>query len=479
MNSIVVVVVVYLGLLLAFAIWSRRETGTLKGFYLAGKKLPFWVVAFSTNATGESGWLLLGLTGMGYAVGAQAYWVVVGEVIGIALSWWLMSRRLKRFADAADSITVPDVLAAKFDDRWHLIRGVAVVIILTMVTIYIAAQMVASGKALNGFMGVDYKAGVVVGSAIIIAYTFIGGHKAVSYTDVLQGVLMLAGLIFVPLVAIRTAGGWNDVMSNLAGQDPNLVSMFSLTDGGIKGWVAAASFIAIGLPFLGVPQLLVRYMSARDDDELRKARWVSVFVLLFFTFGAVTAGIAGRALFPGLEDSETIFPKLASELFPPLVSGVLLVIVLSAIMSTADSLLLLASSAVVRDGLQKILGSRKSDHQLAGYGKIVTIVIGIVGIALAIPDAKFIFDFVLYAWSGLGAAFGPVLICLLYYKKTSRAGVVAGMLAGFATSIIWVEQFKEQSHGLYEAIPGFALGIVVTVVVSAMTQESQQQDIGQ
>ncbi|MDH3433339.1 MAG: sodium/proline symporter, partial [Gammaproteobacteria bacterium] len=206
MNSIVVVVVVYLGLLLAFAIWSRRETGTLKGFYLAGKKLPFWVVAFSTNATGESGWLLLGLTGMGYAVGAQAYWVVVGEVIGIALSWWLMSRRLKRFADAADSITVPDVLAAKFDDRWHLIRGVAVVIILTMVTIYIAAQMVASGKALNGFMGVDYKAGVVVGSAIIIAYTFIGGHKAVSYTDVLQGVLMLAGLIFVPLVAIRTAG---------------------------------------------------------------------------------------------------------------------------------------------------------------------------------------------------------------------------------------------------------------------------------
>ena len=479
MNSIVAVLIVYLGLLVAFAVWSRRETGTLKGFYLAGKKLPFWVVAFSTNATGESGWLLLGLTGMGYAVGAQAYWVVVGEIFGIALSWWLMSRRLKRFADATDSITVPDVLAAKFDDRWHLIRGVAVIIILTMVTIYITAQMVASGKALNGFMGVDYKAGVVVGSAIIIAYTFVGGHKAVSYTDVLQGVLMLAGLIFVPLVAIQTAGGWNNVMSNLASQDPKLVSMFSLTDGGIKGWVAAASFIAIGLPFLGVPQLLVRYMSARDDDELKKARWVSVFVLLFFTFGAVTAGIAGRALFPGLEDSETIFPKLASELFPPLISGVLLVIVLSAIMSTADSLLLLASSAVVRDGLQKILGSRKSDHQLAGYGKIVTIVIGVVGIALAIPDAKFIFDFVLYAWSGLGAAFGPVLICLLYYKKTTRAGVVAGMVTGFATSIIWVEQFKEQTHGLYEAIPGFVLGIVVTLGVSAMTHTpTPHEDVG-
>ncbi len=369
------------------------------------------------------------------------------------------------------SITVPDVLAAKFKDRWHLIRGVAVLIILTMVTTYVTAQMVASGKALNGFVGIDYEIGVIVGSAIIIAYTFVGGHKAVSYTDVMQGVLMLLGLIVVPIVAVNAAGGWDSVMSNLAAQDPKLVSMFSLTEGGVSGWVAAASFVAIGLPFLGVPQLLVRYMSARDDNELRKARWVSVFVLLFFTFGAVTAGIAGRALFPGLEDSETIFPTLSSELFSPLVAGVLLVIVLSAIMSTADSLLLLASSAIVRDTMQQILGSEKTDHQLAGYGKIVTVLIGIVGIAIAIPDAKFIFDFVLYAWSGLGAAFGPTLICLLYYKKTTWAGVVAGMVSGFATSIVWVEQFKEQTYDLYEAIPGFIVGLAVTYIVSTMTHK--------
>ena len=476
MNSIVAVLIVYLGLLAAFAIWSRRETGTLSGFYLAGKKLPYWVVAFSTNATGESGWLLLGLTGMGYAVGAQAYWVVVGEVVGITLSWWVMSRRMKRLADETDSITVPDVLAAKFKDRWHLIRGIAVVIILTMVTVYITAQMVASGKALNGFIGMDYKVGVVVGSAIIIAYTFIGGHKAVSYTDVLQGVLMLAGLIVVPVVALNAAGGWSNVMSVLADQDPNLVSMFSLTDGSIKGWVGAASFVAIGLPFLGVPQWLVRYMSARDDEELRKARWVSIVVLLVFTFGAVTAGIAGRALFPGLEDEEGIFPLLANELFSPLVSGVLLVIVLSAIMSTADSLLLLASSAVVRDGIQQMFGSQKSDHALAGYGKIVTIIIGIIGIALAIPEAKVIFDFVLYAWSGLGTAFGPVLICLLYYKKTTWLGVVLGMLCGFSTNILWVELFKPVTYNLYEAIPGFVVGMLVTIIVSAMTFRSAEQE---
>jgi sodium/proline symporter len=474
MNPVIVVMIVYLGLLAGFAIWSRRETKTLKGFYLAGKKLPGWVVAFSTNATGESGWLLLGLTGMGWAAGMQAYWVVVGEILGIAASWWVVSRRLKRLSDESDAITVPDVLASKFADRWHLVRGVAVVIILTMVTIYVTAQMSASGKALDGFLGIPYEWGVVVGALIIIAYTFVGGHKAVSYTDVLQGVLMLVGLIFVPLVAIDAAGGWDAIMANLAEQDPTLVDVNAPFHEGFSGWVAVASFVAIGLPFLGVPQLLVRYMSTRDDDELKKARWTSVVVLFVFTFGAVTAGIAGRALFPGLEDSEQIFPMLSSELFSPLIAGILLVIVLSAIMSTADSLLLLASSAVVRDTMQHILGSQKSDHQLAVYGKIVTVIIGVIGIAVAIPEVKFIFGFVLYAWSGLGAAFGPTIICLLYYKKTTWEGVLAGMIAGFATSIIWVEQFKADAYDLYEAIPGFIAGFVATLVVSALTQRKPE-----
>jgi len=478
MNSIVVVLIVYLGLLAAFAAWSRRETQTLSGFYLAGKKLPFWVVAFSTNATGESGWLLLGLTGMGYAVGAQAYWVVVGEITGIALSWGLISRRLKRLSDDHDSITVPDVLAAKFEDKGHLIRAIAVVIILTMVTTYMTAQMVASGKALSTFMGMDYATGVVVGGVIIIAYTFIGGYKAVSYTDVLQGVLMLVGLIVVPVAAIYAGGGWGSITSNLIAQDANFMNMFALEGGGIKGWVAAVSFVAIGLPFLGVPQLLVRYMSARDDNELKKARIVSVLVLLVFTFGAVTAGIAGRALFPGLEDQETIFPTIANQLFPPVVAGVLMVIVLSAIMSTADSLLLLASSAVVRDTMQQILGSTKSDHQLAGYGKIVTILVGILAIALAIPEAQFIFWFVLFAWSGLGAAFGPAIIGVLYYKKVTREGVIAGMLGGFLTSVVWVLAFKEQTYNLYEAIPGFTVGMVLTYAVSAMTFKPAIQENG-
>jgi len=239
-------------------------------------------------------------------------------------------------------------------------------------------------------------------------------------------------------------------------------------------WVGIASFVAIGLPFLGVPQLLIRYMSARDDTEIRKARVMSIIVLLVFTAGAVTAGVAGRALFPGLEDSETIFPELSNALFPPLISGMLLVVVLSAIMSTVDSLLLLASSAVVRDTYQKIMGSQQSDATLSNYGKIVTVVIGVIALLLGIQEPRVIFHFVLASWSGLGSAFGPAIIGILYYKRVTWAGVLSGMLGGFLVSVGWLTFFKADYHGLYEAIPGFAAGIILTFGVSRLTSGAKQ-----
>jgi sodium/proline symporter len=471
MSTTVIVLIVYLGILAALAIWSRRETHTLSGYYLAGKKLPYWVVAFSTNATGESGWLLLGLSGMGYAVGVQAYWVVVGEVLGIAAAWWVVARRLKQLGDKTDAITVPDILAAKFEDRWNLIRGIAVAIILVMVTTYVTAQMVATGKAFSSFLGMEYATGVIVGSIFIIGYTFVGGYKAVSYTDVVQGVLMLLGLIAVPAAAIIASGGWGEVTSNLALQDPVLVDMFAVSEGGRPLLIVIASFIAIGLPFLGVPQLLIRFMSARDDGEIKKARVMSLVVLLVFTAGAVTAGVAGRALFPGLEDAETIFPVISSNLFPEIIAGMLLVVVLSAIMSTVDSLLLLASSSVVRDTYQKMIGTNKSEEVLSNYGKFVTIIIGAVAVVLGIQEPRVIFDFVLASWSGLGSAFGPVVIGILYYKRITWEGAVAGMLGGFLASVIWLTSFKADYHGLYEAIPGFIAGLVLTYGVSSLTHK--------
>jgi sodium/proline symporter len=469
MTTTVTVLVIYLGVLFALAIWGRRETHTLSGFYLASKKLPFWVVAFSTNATGESGWLLLGLSGMGYLYGAQVYWVVVGQMIGIGASWWLVSRRLKKLGDETDSITVPDVLAAKFTDKWHLLRGAAVLIIVIMVTTYVTAQMVATGKAFSEFLGMNYETGVIVGSVIIIAYTFVGGYKAVSYTDVVQGVLMLLGLIAVPLAAIIASGGWDGVTESLQQQDPSLLDMFAIVDRPV--WIGIASFVAVGLPFLGVPQLLIRFMSARDDGEIRKARIMSLVVLFVFAFGAVTAGVAGRALYPGLEDPERIFPVISSNLFPPVIAGMLLVVVLSAIMSTVDSLLLLASSSVVRDTYQKIMGSPASDARLSNYGKIVTVVIGVIAVVLGVQEPRVIYHFVLASWSGLGAAFGPAMLGILYYRRITWIGVLCGMLGGFLASVVWLSFFKADYHGLYEAIPGFIAGFALTWGVSRLTHK--------
>jgi len=469
MSVITAVFLVYLAVLAGLAVWSRQETHTLSGYFIAGKKLPPWVVAFSTNATGESGWLLLGLTGMGYAAGAQAFWVVAGEVVGIALSWLLLSRRIKRLSDESDSITVPDVLAARFDDKKQILRKISVLIILVMVGAYVAAQMVATGKAFDGFTGMSYPQGVLVGASVIILYTLVGGYKAVAWTDLVQGILMLLGLIVVPLIAIDAAGGWSSVVSNLQGQDPGLLTPWGPEGKSMAALVGILSFLAVGLPFMGVPQLMVRFMSARSEQSLVPAMVISVIVILLFDVGAVLTGMAGRALFPGLEDPERILPVISTTMLHPVLGGIMMVVVLAAIMSTVDSLLILASSAVVRDYWQKIRGSGLSDRALANRGKLVTLVIGVIGIAFALNQTPLIFWFVLFAWSGLGAAFGPVLLCAVWYPGTNLKGALAGMLGGFFTTMAWVLWFKPEFYELLEVVPGFLVGLALTIIISKVT----------
>jgi sodium/proline symporter len=469
MSVVTIVFVIYLAVLAGFALWSRQETHSMSGYFIAGKKLPPWVVAFSTNATGESGWLLLGLTGMGYVAGAQAFWVVAGEVVGIALSWLLLSRRIKRLSDESDSITVPDVLAARFDDRKNVLRKVSVLIILVMVGAYVAAQMVATGKAFAGFTDLDYSSGVLVGAGVIILYTLVGGYKAVAWTDLFQGILMLLGLIIVPLIAIDAAGGWSSVLSMLDSQDPGLLTPWGPEGKSTAALVGIFSFLAVGLPFMGVPQLMVRFMSARSEQSLVPAMAISVVVILLFDLGAVLTGMAGRALFPGLEDPETILPLISTTLLHPVLGGIMMVVVLAAIMSTVDSLLILASSAVVRDYWQKIRGSQLSDSALANRGKLITVVIGVIGIAFALNQTPLIFWFVLFAWSGLGAAFGPVLLCAAWYPGTNLKGALAGMLGGFFTTVAWVLWLKPWFYDLLEVIPGFLVGLALTLIVSKMT----------
>ncbi len=381
---------------------------------------------------------------------------------------------LKRLADASDAITVPDVLAERFQDAHHLLRGVSVLIILVMVGVYVAAQMVATGKAFAGFTELNYAQGVLLGAGVIISYTLVGGYKAVAWTDLVQGILMLLGLLLLPAVAIHAADGWGHVVQTLRAENPGLLSPWGPEGKSTAGLVAIVSFLAIGVPFMGVPQLMVRFMSARSVQSLVPAMSVSVAVIFCFDLGAVLTGMAGRALFPGLQDPEGILPLLSTELLSPLLAAVMMVVVLAAIMSTVDSLLILASSAVVRDYVQKIRGSIRTDQALARTGKSVTLIIGIIGVVFALQQSPLIFWFVLFAWSGLGAAFGPVLLCALWYPRTNLWGALAGMLGGFLTTMAWVLWFKSVSYNLLEIIPGFIAGLFLTVAVSHATKKEAE-----
>ncbi len=469
-GAIIGVLVFYFAILIGIGWWASRESRSVSGFYVAGKKLPSWVIAFSSNTTGESGWLLLGLTGMGYLVGFHALWIVLGEVIGVALAWSLVARPFKEFTDRYDAITVPDYLADRFRDRTHAIRIVSAVIIFSMVWAYTSAQLTASGKAFSSFLGTSYEGGVLIGAAVIFLYTSIGGFKAVAYSDVLQGVLMFLCLLVLPIVGIQQAGGWNELMRAIGSIDPALLNPMGEHGLTVTGVMSAISFAGIGLAFLGAPQLLTRFMSARNRGQIGEGGMIAVACIIVFDIGAVLTGVAGRVLFPGLADPETVLPMMSTELFPAIVAGVILVVVLAAIMSTVDSLLILASSAVVRDVFQKVLKPDFSDRQLSVIGRVLTIVIGLGGLAVALPESRMIFWFVLFAWSGLASAFTPVVLCSLFWRRTTRAGALSGMIAGFGTAVLWVLLVKEHFYDLYEMIPGFAVGFAVTIGVSLFTK---------
>ena len=456
--------------------WASRESGDLKGYYVAGKRLPSWVIAFSSNATGESAWLLLGLTGMGYAIGVHAFWVILGEVLGVAAAWIFVARPFKEYTDRFDSITVPDYLTDRFRDTSHVFRWLSAVIVLSMVMAYTAAQLTASGRAFDSFLGTGYTQGVWIGLGIVLFYTTVGGFKAVAYSDFVQGVLMLGCLIMLPIVGVIAAGGLSEMFSALGAADPALLRPMGEFGLGPAGIASAIGFVAIGLAFLGSPQLLMRFMAARDQKQIVDGGKWAVLCIIGFDIGAVFAGMAGRTLFPGLvgPETETILPKMSTALFPAFFTGVFLVVVLAAIMSTVDSLLILASSVVVRDVVQKALGSSWSERRLSTLGKAVTVVIGVAGLAVALREVRMIFYFVLFAWSGIASAFTPVILCSLFWKRTTKAGAVAGMIGGFVVTVVWVIWFKERFYDSYEMIPGFVAGFACTIGVSLMTEPNAE-----
>ena len=465
MTITVIIVGLYMAVLLAIGIVASRRTKSVEDFYVAGKGLGFWVSAFSSRATGESGWLLLGLTGMGWAVGINAFWVLLGQIAGESISWMYVARPFKRATDRFNSITIPDYLESRFGDVRHILRWLSAIVIITMVTAYLSAQLTATGKAFRDFLGLDFRTGATLGLFIVLLYTTMGGFRAVAWSDLFQGLLMLGGLILVPIVAIADVGGPSELISKLSVAHPSMLTAFGIDGFTEAGILTAIGFIGPGFGYLGSPQLYTRMIAIKSERALVPGALVAVLFTLFTSGGAILSGMAGRVLFPALADQEAVFPLLAGQFFPPILTALLVAVVLAAVMSTADSLLILAVSAVVRDVYQKIFRPQATQERVVMLSRVLTAVIAVAALAVSLMEIRLVFWFVLFAWAGISSAFVPVIVLSLFWKGITLKGAAASMIVGFLTAIIWK---LTMGHILYEMIPAFALSTLAAVVVSKL-----------
>lgn len=464
------IVVCYFLLLLGIG-WTSRHVDSTRDYFVADKKLHYWVSSFSYWTTGESGWLVLGLTGMGFAVGLNALWVAVGEVLFVALAWGYIARKFKSETDRLDSITVPDYLVDRLKDPGGYIRIVSVVVLLSMIVFNTSAQFNATGKAFSTFFDIPREWGIVIAFLGIIFYTVLGGFKAVAKTDFLQGALMFLGLAALPVITIGLAGGVIPSLSFISDKFPGLLNVWGPEGWGLKGFLTAFGFVAIGAGFLGSPQLVTRFIATESKDEMRRGGIVAVACTLITDLAAVFAGMFGRVLFESLGDQELIMPVITQTHMPTVVTGFYAAVLLAAIMSTADSFLILATTTLVRDVYQKMFHPTLSKGAMVNLSRAVTVLLGGVAVALALPENKAVFWVVLFAWAGISSAFCPIVIASLFSKRVTWQGGVWGMIAGFVTSILWNQLFAK-STGLYEIVPGFVVSFIVIFGVSKLTAKS-------
>jgi sodium/proline symporter len=485
-------VAIYLAILLWIGVLASRRMKDVRDYFAGGKRMGFWAVAFSARATGESAWLLLGLTGMGAAIGLQALWVVIGELLGVAVSWYLMSRRFKRLTDRYDALTVPDYFAARFRDTSHVLRIVSAAALVVFVTIYVSAQIDATGTAFETFLGWNYYLGVFVGFGVVLVYIVSGGFVAVVWSDVFQGALMVGGLVALPIVGLVLVGGPGAVIEGLSAQDPALLSL-SLGDD-LLGFLGVLALLLIGLGFLGSPQLFVRIIALRSEREIEAGAAVAITWTVLADVGAVAIGMIGRVVFmPGGGDvdavlgqaGQNVLPLLVEHALPALAVGLYVAIVLAAIMSTVDSLLVLAASAVVRDYVQKVRAPETPDDELVGLSRKATFALAIVALAVALGVAittpeRTVFWFVIFGWSGISATFCPTMILSLFWSGMTARGAIASMVTGF--SCVPLFKFVAPALGgeagpafaaLSELPPAFALALVAGVVVSKLDAEGR------
>ena len=480
-DSVTISFIAYTLLIVGLGLYSARfSKRTAADFFLADRGLGAWVAAISSSASAESGWVTLGLVGMAYTTGIGALWVVVGTFAAFLFNWFVLAWRLRCRAAELEALTIPDVLASPFRGLPALlIRIIGVLIILAMLTAYVAAQLNAAGKTFNGTFGWSYLTGVMVGTAIVLVYTVTGGFRAIAWTDVLQGTFMVTTVTVLPGILIWKIGGPGAFWNGLSSLPDGVV----LTDpfGGRSG-LALIGFLALwlGVPLgnPGQPHVLVRLMAVKDKAAVLRGGVISsLWVLLLFS-GAILLGMAARVYFGEMADPEQALPVIArdSSIVPGFLGGMIIAAVLAAICSTADSQLLVAASAVSHDLIMRIFKWDLSAKARMLLDRSAVILVGVVATLIAAAEVRSVFSFVLdYGWAGLGAGFGPALILSLLWRRTTGWGVFAGMVVGLTTAVVW-KQFPALQAQCYNLVPAFAFSLVSIVVVSWLTAARESCD---
>jgi len=481
-----IILFLYFSILFLIGYFASKRIKDTKDYYVGGKKLGFWVVAFSARATGESAWLLLGLTGLGAMIGVSAFWVVLGEVIGVTVSWFFMAEKFKKLTDKYQSITIPDYLVSRFKSTSNTLRIVAATALSLFVVIYVSAQIDATGSAFESFLGWNYFTGAIVGFLIVLTYIFSGGFVAVAWSDLFQGLIMLLGLVLLPIVAYFSISSDVSISQELTKLDPSFLNIWG--DGGFNliNAFTVLGFVFIGLGFMGSPQLFVRFMSIKSTNEIKKGRWVAFVFTLLTDSCAVLIGIFGRYLLTSIDadpeivlgnGAQNVLPLLVERIMPLTLIGIYIAAVLSAIMSTIDSLLVVASSAISRDFYQQIFKPNRSEKELAKISRWITVSLAIFALIIAMIVAittpeRTIFWFVIFGWSGIAATFCPTIILSLFWDNFNEKGAIASMITGFISVPLFKFGFTSiETVGIYfvelgELGPSFILAIVVGIIVS-------------
>jgi sodium/proline symporter len=468
------ILIVLVGLLAA-----RFSSRGISNFFIGGRQMNMFVVAISAVVSGRSAWLLLGLTGMAYTMGISALWAAAGYIVAEFFLFFFYAPRIRRFSERLDCITVPDFFEERFADRSGLLRAIVAVIIIVFMVAYVSAQFVAGGKTFSAGFELTPQQGILLTAAIILFYTVMGGFLAVSVTDTIQGIIMIVALLVLPAISIIHLGGFlsfYEQASLIPTPGGSFVNIFSLGTGVMIG------FLGIGLGSAGNPHIVARYMSIKDPSKLKMTAIVGTTTNILMALGALLTGIAGRIYYPELamlplEDSENLYPTLASQHLHPVMFGIVISSIFAAIMSTADSQLLVAASAMVRDIYEKMIHKGKiiNQQKLVFISRWIVVGLVFISLILAFVAEDVVFWLVLFAWAGLGAALGPTSILALFWQNATRNGVIAGILSGAVSVIIW-NRIPILKSFMYELVPAFFIAFAVTIIVSKFTAKAVENE---